>query len=161
MNSALSTLNRIQFAPWCEPHFRPINKFYKSQKHKGKANGHDRVFYAYRVQDEEHQVVAAVRLVPYAEGSEVEYFWLRSMYVADELRGSGIGLKLLQCVAQHIDTQPIYCFPYEHLEHFYGQAAYEGLSATQLPDPLQDLYNRYIQRGEKIIVMAKSPLPPP
>lgn len=134
----------IHYQAWGEPNFRPVNKFYKKQKHKGSASADEQVFVAYQGED----IVAAVRLVPY-EG----FFWLRSLYVEQALRGQGIGLALLEHVHTSIDLD-IHCFPYDHLEHFYALAGYR-ISDT-LPTALQQLYDRYSGRGEKILAMSRS-----
>jgi len=134
----------IQYQSWCEANFRAVNKFYKKQKHKGSASGDEQVFVAYQGED----IVAAVRLVPY-DG----YFWLRSLYVEQALRGQGIGLALLAQVHTSIDLD-IHCFPYDHLAHFYTLAGYH--MADTLPPSLQQLYERYSSRGEKIIAMSRT-----
>lgn len=163
---ALIDVNEIQFAQWQAPHFRPINKFYKSQKHKGKANGSDLVFYAYGTVNEEQKVLGAVRLVPsdsedQSNGNMTDeqsgYFWLRSLYIHDALRGKQLGTKLLECVHRSLSTVPIYCFPYDHLENFYSNADYRLVAEDSLPQALKDLFDRYVQRGEKIIIMGKEP----
>lgn len=133
-----------QIEKWQQAHFRPINQFYKREKHKGSASGDEQVFYIHQ-QDE---VIAAVRLVPH-EG----YFWLRSLYVKEALRGQSLGRQLLTVVHQLIDL-PIYCFPYTHLENFYGQCNYQLLSSEQLPANLQQLFKRYQGKGSHIICMG-------
>lgn len=154
-------VNEIQFAQWQAPHFRPINKFYKSQKHKGKANGNDLVFYAYRMVDQEQDVLGAVRLVPDESSEDIKvesnYLWLRSLYIHEALRGKHIGSMLLEHVNDALTDTPIYCFPYDHLENFYGKAGYRLMEHDSLPPALQDLFERYTHRGEKILAMGKEP----
>ena len=147
----------FNFARWQAPHFRPINKFYKSQKHKGKANGDDVVFYGFWLDDDQtEQIMGAVRLVPYLEDSEHPFYWLRSLYIREDLRGRSLGGALLAHTHQ-ATSAPIYCFPYTHLESFYQSNGYALINVETLPESLQDLYIKYQQRGEKIIAMAKVP----
>ena len=161
----LIDINEIQFAQWQAPHFRPINKFYKSQKHKGKANGSDLVFYAFRMVHQEPEILGAVRLAPSDSGdkaindsdSQTRYFWLRSLYIHEALRGKQIGSKLLEAVHNALPTSSIYCFPYDHLQSFYGRAGYRLMEGDSLPEALSDLFDRYVERGEKILAMGKEP----
>lgn len=147
--------DKFQLAHWQAPHFRPINKFYKSQKHKGKANGQEKVFYAFQRDDEQvEHILGAVRLVPYKATSEKPFYWLRSLYIAEMHRRNKLGSSLLQFINQHI-AQPIYCFPYTHLESFYKTQGYHLIPCEGLPESLQDLYTKYRQRGEQIIAMAR------
>jgi len=137
-------LDHIELCEWAQPNFRAVNKFYRSQKHKGSASGDERVFIA-SIEDD---MLAAVRLVPH-EG----YYWLRSLYVKSELRGNTLGKKLLTLVRQKL-TLPIYCFPYTHLEDFYLNSGYELLALEQLPQPLNQLFVKYQGKGSGIICMV-------
>ncbi len=134
---------QFELSEWAQPNFRAVNKFYRSQKHKGSASGDERVF----IISEQDELVAAVRLVPYNG-----YFWLRSLYVKSELRGQRLGQKLLTLVRQKI-TLPIYCFPYTHLETFYENSGYCLLTLEQLPQPLNQLFTKYQGKGDGIICM--------
>ncbi len=136
--------DELSLQEWSGENFRAVNRFYRSQKHKGSASGDERVFVIYHQED----IIAAVRLVPY-QG----YYWLRSLYVNSELRGQKLGSQLLTQVQQNIEL-PIYCFPYNHLLSFYQQAQYQLLEPVQMPQPLQQLYNRYSGKGTAIICMG-------
>jgi GNAT superfamily N-acetyltransferase len=143
----------LEYIEWNEGHFRAVNKFYKSQKHKSSAGGDERVFVArqsHTDQPSNTDIVAAVRLVPY-QG----YYWLRSLYVAKTLQGKSIGSKLLSFVHQNI-PQAIHCFPYTHLENFYTQSGYALTELEHIPQPLQQLYERYNRKGDSIIIMNHS-----
>ncbi len=139
-------LEHITLSEWAQPNFRAVNKFYRSQKHKGSASGDERVFIA----SYDDQVIAAVRLVP-----QQGFYWLRSLYVKNELRGQHLGLALLTLVRQQL-TPAIYCFPYTHLEDFYQGAGYSPLASAQLPEPLQQLFVKYRGKGQGIICMVSS-----
>lgn len=141
-------ISEFTFEKWCEPHFRPVNKFYKSQQHKGKANGEDVVFVIWY----EGELVGAVRLVPYDH-----FYWLRSLYIKEALRGKGLGLELLNFVKRSLEgpfKKDIHCFPYEHLQSFYSLGGYRLSDSQLLPETLTDLYLKYLSRGERIIAMS-------
>ena len=147
MNSAPPplALNTITLSEWQGENFRAVNQFYRRQKHKGSASGDERVF----IIEHDWQIIAAVRLVPY-EG----YYWLRSLYVEQTLQGNKLGTQLLAFVHTRI-SQPIYCFPYLHLDHFYQQAGYQLISEAKLPHSILQLYTRYNRKGQGILAMAK------
>lgn len=135
----------LTFKEWNSEHFRPVNHFYKKQKHKGSASGNERVF----IIEHDDNIIAAVRLVPYDN-----YYWLRSLYVEQSKQGQSLGSELLSFVHQHIH-QTIYCFPYLHLEHFYQKAGYELMSEEQMPQAIHQLFTRYQRKGQGILAMAK------
>lgn len=139
-------LNTIILKEWQGENFRAVNQFYRRQKHKGSASGDERVF----VIEHDSQIIAAVRLVPY-EG----YYWLRSLYVEQTQQGKKLGSQLLAYLDQHI-TQPIYCFPYLHLDHFYQQAGYQLIGEDKMPQSILQLYTRYNRKGQGILAMAKN-----
>ncbi len=136
----------INIEEWSHPNFRPINKFYRSQKHKGSASGDERIFYILEKKLPDN-IIAAVRLVPY-EG----YYWLRSLYVKEDIRGQALGSQLLTFVQDQI-LLPIYCFPYDHLLNFYQKNAYTVSNHADLPEALASLFKRYKDKGQKIICM--------
>lgn len=139
-------LNTIILKEWQGENFRAVNQFYRRQKHKGSASGDERVF----VIEHDSQIIAAVRLVPY-EG----YYWLRSLYVEQTQQGKKLGSQLLAYLDQHI-IQPIYCFPYLHLDHFYQQAGYQLIGEDKMPQSILQLYTRYNRKGQGILAMAKN-----
>ena len=136
---------QLTFKEWHGENFRPVNQFYRRQKHKGSASGDERVF----IIEHDTQIIAAVRLVPY-DG----YYWLRSLYIEQSLQGKTLGSQLLNYV-DHKIQRPIYCFPYLHLEHFYKQAGYDFVQETQMPQSILQLYTRYNRKGQGILAMAK------
>ena len=133
------------FSKWQGENFRAVNKFYRSQKHKGSASGDEQVF----IIKDDQDIVGAVRLVPY-DG----YFWLRSLYIEESLQKQGLGSRLLTFVHEHIQL-PIYCFPYLHLDGFYSLAGYQLLDEDKLPNSLAQLHARYNRKGQGVLVMAR------
>jgi N-acetylglutamate synthase-like GNAT family acetyltransferase len=139
--------SQLHFTEWQGEHFRPVNQFYKKQKHKGSASGDERVF----IIEYGEAIIAAVRLVPHDD-----YYWLRSLYVEQTLQGQSLGSQLLSFVQVNIHTA-IYCFPYLHLEHFYQQAGYVFVAESDMPQSIRQLYTRYNRKGQGILAMAKLP----
>ena len=137
-------LDTLKIEKWTGDNFRAVNKFYRSQKHKGSASGDECVFVIYQDKD----IIAAVRLAPHDD-----YYWLRSLYVATQLRGQQLGSLLLKTVHDSI-SDPIYCFPFDHLLAFYEASGYQQLTEEDMPEALQDLYKRYSRKGTAIINMG-------
>jgi len=142
--STTTANSEFTFSLWQGENFRPVNQFYRSQKHKGSASGADQVF----IIENSEKIVGAVRLVPY-DG----YFWLRGLYIDQNLQGQKLGTKLLAFINQHI-SEPIYCFPYLHLDHFYSQAGYQHVSESLMPENIAQLYARYNRKGQGVLAMA-------
>lgn len=151
VQSCPMTHSKFLFEPWQEPNFRAVNKFYRSQKHKGSASGDEQVFVAWDTSETENTLIGAVRLVPYED-----YFWLRSLYIHEDLRGHGLGHELLRTVQNQI-TLPIHCFPYGHLNSFYSKAGYVDTPKPELPQSLQQLYDRYSNKDESLLIMSLFP----
>jgi N-acetylglutamate synthase-like GNAT family acetyltransferase len=143
--------SELEFKEWNESNFRAVNKFYKSQKHKGSASAQERVFVVQksRQNTSESKIIAAVRLVPYQD-----YYWLRSLYVEKSLQGNNIGSQLLFFVNQNI-RQTIHCFPYAHLKVFYQLCDYSLTELNDLPQALQQLYQRYSIKSNGILIMSQ------
>ncbi len=123
-----------------------VNKFYKSCRESARAGRGEQV-YVVRARE---GIVAAVRLQPAADG----WHFLRSMCVAPQLRGQGVGRVLLQGLAEFLDTHPSYCFPFAHLHDFYAQAGFRATEPGDVPDFMAAAWQRYVRKGRKIILMT-------
>lgn len=130
---------------WREPHFRPVNSFYKQQGHKGKANGNDRVW----VIEDAGKVLGAVRLVPFTG-----YYWLRSLQIATTHQRQGLGIQLLAEINRSV-PQTIYCFPHDHLQQFYEMSRYRLINLENCPENIRSLFSRYATAGSKILCMTR------
>ena len=131
-----------------------VNKFYKRCRYSAKAG---RGEWVYVVKGPDSQgvtgIVAAVRLQQKAEG----WAFLRSMCVDPELRGrgdGGIGQMLLKGLSDFLEQHQTYCYPFDHLQHFYAQVGFQRVDAERLPAYIGDAFLRYQQQGRKIIVMT-------
>ena len=83
---------------------------------------------------DERAIVAAARL-HHCAGTLV----LRTMVVAEGRRRTGIGTRLLDAVDRAIGGRECYCFPWAHLERFYGRIGFRRLDLTAIPRALGDL----------------------
>ena len=120
-----------------------LNRFYKRNGHKGKADKHDT---AYWLKTDE-TIAAAVRFTAAAEGT-----LLRGLWVDRNLRRKGLGGLLLQACSSYWKQQACYCFPYQHLREFYAKAGFIPADEST-PTHYQEQLIRYQQRGEDLILM--------
>lgn len=127
--------------------FPLVNKFYKACHYSGNAGRGDTVFALRSAQG----IVAAVRLQPQSEG----WYFLRSMCVAPNLRGQGLGTQLLQGLETFLQQHPCYCYPFDHLQSFYERAGFQRQDLLQAPEHMQGAFQRYILQGRKIILMVR------
>ncbi len=99
----------------------------------------------------EDEIIGAVRIA-----SENNVKVLRGMQVAPEWQREGIGLKMLQFLAEHIDLTDCYCLPYRHLIKFYGSIGFEVIDAKNAPSFLTERLKGYVDRGLDTIIMRKT-----
>lgn len=131
-----------------------VNKFYRHCRYSAKAGRGERVFVV-RGPDATGQaaIVAALRLQEKPDG----WYFLRSMCVDPSMRGcgdGGIGSQLLQGVSGFLQNHPTYCFPFDHLQHFYARAGFVLAPPEKMPDFAVAELQRYQHQGRKIILMA-------
>lgn len=131
-----------------------VNKFYRHCHYSAKAGRGEQVFVV-RGPDSEgrEDIVAAVRLQQRAKG----WYFLRSMCVQPELRGGGekgLGSLLLQGLSGFLQQHPTYCFPFDHLQHFYARAGFVSANADAMPEFALAQLMRYQRQGRKIILMS-------
>ena len=127
-----------------------VNKFYKRCGDSAKAGRGDLVFVVRQGQ----AIVAAVRLQERAPAS----YFLRSMCVAPELRRQGVGRLLLSGMTDFLDSVHCYCYPFSHLENFYGLAGFRLAEGEGQPDYIREPLQRYRQQGRKLLLMVRPPL---
>ena len=76
-------------------------------------------------------LVGALRLCP-----EAKTLVLRTVVVADGRRGQGIGRAMLAIASEAIGRRECWCFPWEHLEGFYGAIGFRRVDRGQIPPSL-------------------------
>jgi len=80
---------------------------------------------------------------------------LRGMFVAKDLRGNGIGKKMLNELENSFKTNRIYCIPFTHLEKFYGSIGFKKVETEKSPQFLQARLIKYLNAGYDCIMMMK------
>lgn len=137
-----------------QPAFTRLQRFYKRNGHKGKIQPNDICAWL----SSDAAIVAAVRLSPSPQADE-DYFQLKGLWVAKELRGKGIGGILLQEINQFIlrTHKPCFCLAYKHLEHFYNAHQYHAVTKTQAPSFLWQRLQRYQNRGNQLQILQLLP----
>ncbi|HET8568694.1 MAG TPA: GNAT family N-acetyltransferase [Candidatus Limnocylindria bacterium] len=108
-----------------------VERFYRTQL--GRAVSLDPADEPLAARDD-RAIVAAARL-HHRAGTLV----LRTMVVADGRRRTGIGTRLLDAVDRAIGGRECYCFPWAHLEHFYGRIGFRRVDLAAVPRALADL----------------------
>jgi len=76
-------------------------------------------------------IVAALRLCP-----EAGTLLLRTVVVATDRRGQGIGRSLLEEASRAIGRRECWCFPWSYLESFYGAIGFVRVADTTVPAAL-------------------------
>jgi N-acetylglutamate synthase-like GNAT family acetyltransferase len=81
------------------------------------------------------EIVGALRLCP--EGGTL---LLRTVVVADGRRGQGIGRQLLCGADRAIGARECWCFPWSHLERFYGAIGFVRVPDDTVPAAIRHRY---------------------
>ncbi|MCW7552051.1 GNAT family N-acetyltransferase [Endozoicomonas gorgoniicola] len=122
-----------------------VNRFFKANGHKGKARSDERVF----VLRSEGEIIAALRACPRSEG-----FLLRSVWVALSKRGCGYGLELVKETVEALSPLRCWCYPYQHLRHFYALAGFEELAPEAVPADIAMPWRNYRKNGQVFLLMG-------
>jgi GNAT superfamily N-acetyltransferase len=124
-----------------------INGFYASCGSSAKVDPGETVLVA----EEGDAMVGAVRLC-----TERGHLVLRTMLVQKDRRGEGIGRRMLLALEGLIRDRDCYCLPFDRLVDFYGGIGFVQIPAYQAPPHLQERRRRYLEKGEKILVMKRA-----
>ena len=123
-----------------------VRSFYSSVGYSAGLNADDRILVASRAR----LIVAAVRL-----SWEADTLVLRGMYVAEPLRGAGIGSKLLERISAEIASSACWCVPYTHLEGFYSRIGFSVCERGEIPEFLAARKKRYASSGRQVTIMQR------
>ena len=121
-----------------------VKQFYKKNGMRAQAPKGEKIY----VVTLDSRIIAALRLSPIGTNH-----LLRSMCVASDLRKQGIGSYLLEQIQSELVNLNCYCFPYTHLESFYGSSGFVALEVESAPEAIQDKFLRYINNGKNICLM--------
>lgn len=83
---------------------------------------------------------------------------LRTMMIAVEFRGKGLGRRILREFALFLDenqVKNVHCLPYAHLEDFYGAIGFQKLSEFEIPPFLKERLETYRLSGKKYLCMRR------
>lgn len=131
--------------------FPLVNRFYKEAGHKGKARGDDIVY----VVREQGKIIAAVRLCP-TQPPHSEWLLLRGMWVLPSKQRQGIGSELMVALMHALSDRKIWCYPFRHLEAFYGLFGFSTLLPEMAPEFMAGPFEAYSRAGKKILIMQFS-----
>jgi predicted N-acetyltransferase YhbS len=126
-----------------------VKDFYVSCGHDRGPDPENKVIVAL----ENGKIIGAVRLC-----FEHGVYMLRTMDVAAECQGKGIGTLLLKKFEELLCNNECYCLAYAHLENFYGQIGFQTVTNERdAPQFLQDRVADYRTRpnAKKFKVMKK------
>jgi N-acetylglutamate synthase-like GNAT family acetyltransferase len=111
-----------------------VEAFYRAQLGRAVPLEGDQVVVIARDDD---AIVAVLRLCP-----EAGTLLLRTVVVAKDRRGQGIGAALLQEASQAIGGRECWCFPWSYLERFYEQIGFTRVADDDVPSVLHHRWDR-------------------
>jgi len=122
-----------------------VNQFYKRVYKKGIAGKNESVF----VLRSEQEIICSAKLKSIDNhlvltGVACDPFYQHQGYASQLIK---------QLLAQK--QQPIYCFPYAHLEHFYLCLGFVFLPLEEAPEEIQIRFTRYQQHRNLLLMIHK------
>jgi len=122
-----------------------VNQFYKRVYKKGIAGKNEAVF----ILRDEQQIICSAKL------KSIEASLLLTGVACDpDYQHQGYASQLVkQLLAQQ--QEPIFCFPYPHLEAFYQQLGFNHLTVEEAPEAIQTRILRYRQHRELLLMVRK------
>lgn len=96
----------------------------------------------------EGHIVGAVRLA-----REDAVLVLRGVQVDEHWRGRGLGRRLLDMVARHLEDETSWVIAYQHLERFYANAGW--VRVDDPPPLLAARVARFREHGDDVFVAAR------
>ena len=123
-----------------------VASFYETVGYSGGVHPGDRILVGIL----DGRIVAAVRLC-----AEEGILVLRGMYVAEHLRGQGLGAKLLHFTSSQIGPDECWCVPYVHLTEFYSRIGFCVCATGSAPDFLAERLARYTKSGHDVAIMRR------
>ena len=119
---------------------------------------YERVGYTGGIQDsdvvclerQDHDLVGVVKLCK-EEGVLV----LRGLYVSEDLRGTGVGTRLLRAVSETIANQECWCIPFAYLSDFYATVGFARCRESEAPAFLEERCRKYVSKGMDVVIMKR------
>ncbi|MEX0333154.1 GNAT family N-acetyltransferase [Vibrio tubiashii] len=125
-----------------------VSRLYKAHYPSGKAKKDELTI----VGSIDQQIVSLVRF-----RNIEQYRLLTGMLVLPEHRGSGLGHQLMGYCALRVLSEHDFCFAYAHLETFYAQHNFKAIDASQLPNSLKGLFERYSLKKQLVAMKYVKP----
>lgn len=135
----------IQFIE-LEKHKLPlVNRFYKQFYKKGIASKDESVFIL-----KDKEIICSAKLK-----SVDKQLLLTGVACTPELRGQGYASQLIKKILL-TQKQPVYCFPYAHLQPFYSQLGFVNAQPQLTPESINRKFHGY-SSNKKLLFMVYHP----
>lgn len=121
-----------------------VQKLYKKHYPSAKAKKDELIFIGYC----HNELCSVVRF-----RSIDRWRLLTGMMVIPEFRQKGVAHEMMRYCKQKTLSDYDYCFAYSHLAEFYTQHGFSIIPNEKLPNPLQQLFERYSNSGKQLIPM--------
>lgn len=122
-----------------------VNQFYKRVYKKGIAGKNEQVF----ILKYEQQIICSAKL------KSIEAHLVLTGVACDaDYQHQGYASLLINKLLK-TKNQPVYCFPYAHLEAFYLRLGFTFLFLEEAPEAIQVRFNRYQQHRDLLLMVYK------
>lgn len=125
--------------------FPLVNQFYKRVYKKGVASKNEAVF----ILKAQQQIICSAKI------KNVDQQQLLTGVACDpDYQHQGYASQLVSQLLKQ-QKQPIYCFPYPHLAHFYLQLGFKHLAQEDAPEGIQQRFCHYVERQPLLLMVFK------
>ena len=122
-----------------------VNRFYKQVYKKGLARNNETVF-----------ILKNKTIICSAKLKNIDNHKLLTGVACDPLyRSQGCASQLIKQLLQQ-QLQPIYCFPYPHLQHFYSRLGFVQVDPQTTPLMVKQKFETY-KRRRTLLMMVFTP----
>ena len=121
-----------------------VNQFYKRVYKKGLASKDERVFIL-----KEKAIICSARLKKLNK-----QLLLTGVACAPEFRGQGYASQLINKLLL-LQEQPVYCFPYTHLQPFYSRLGFVQADSQSAPEIISQKFYAYSKNRDLLLMVYK------
>ena len=121
-------------------------QFYKSVGYSGGIRDSDIVI----LSQQDSDIVGMIRLC-----EEEGVFVLRGLYVAEAVRGNGIGTKLLRAAGKTIGKRECWGVSFRNLVKFYSSVGFIECKESGAPEFLVARIKKYISEGMDVVLVRR------
>lgn len=119
-----------------------LNQFYKRVYKKGRASKDERLFIL-----KEKEIICGGKV----KTLDKQHL-LTGVACAPELRGQGYASRLIEKILL-LQEQPLYCFPYAHLQPFYARIGFVDADRQRTPDIIKQKFHSYSKNRELLLMV--------